>query len=63
MLFGAWLYGCIVHVSMVVCGVNGAWWHGGMVWCMLGWCAANDYLSIAQFESVIGRHPTILLVN
>ena len=39
----------------------GAWWH--VVWCMVAWCAENDYLSIAQFESAIGRHPTILLVT
>ena len=52
----------------------GAWWYGGMVvrwyggmvdhhWWYGAWCAANDYLPIAQFEVVIGLHPTILLVT
>ena len=54
-----------------VCRVHGAWcmvvrWYGGMVdhhWWYGAWCAANDYLPIAQFEVVIGLHPTILLVT
>ena len=31
--------------------------------CVCAWCAANDYLSIAQFETVIGLHPTIYIVT
>ena len=54
-----------------VCRVHGAWcmvvrWYGGMVdhhWWYGAWCAANDYLPIAQFEVVIGLHTTILLVT
>ena len=63
-------------ILVVWCSVQGAWcmvhggkvvrWYGGMVdhhWWYGAWCAANDYLPIAQFEVVIGLHPTILLVT
>ena len=62
--FAAWWYGGLVQCAG--CIVRGAWWYGGMVdhhWWYGAWCAANDYLPIAQFEVVIGLHPTILLVT
>ena len=55
-----------VFCSMVVYWWFGAGWYSGMVdhhWWYGAWCAANDYLPIAQFEVVIGLHTTILLVT